>query len=457
VGFIKECTSFDVFQAYMKGEGKLSSTKNKKGRRELPSTIEKSPHHESRKPGDPFGDFFDDYKRQLNENELLNDGQKERIDIVNKTRRSGFYTFQQAFDSRSGPEIYLDGIEYKLLSSYDYLGLIGHKAIEKAATEAIHKFGTSSGGVRLLSGTNKLHLELEKELARFAGTPAALTFSSGYLANLAVLSSLLDSKDLALIDSKIHQSTLDACKLAGLPYRRFEHNNPNSLEELLKGHHSSGRVLVISEGMFSMDGDICKLKEIVELKKKYGAFLMIDEAHSLGVLGENGKGVASHFSISPKEIDILSGSLSKALPASGGFVAGSKELIIFLQHSSSPYIFSAAMAPAATASACMALKVLKTEPERHEKLWANTHFFRSELQKLGYNTGLSSTPIIPVIMGADEASLSFSRKLFDHGILATPVVFPAVPKRESRLRLCITAAQERSFLQDVVEIFRKLR
>jgi glycine C-acetyltransferase len=209
--------------------------------------------------------------------------------------------------------------------------------------------------------------------------------------------------------------------------------------------------------MFSMDGDICKLKEIIALKKKYKAFLMIDEAHSLGVLGQQGKGVDSHFNIPSKDIDIFTGSLSKAIPASGGFVAGSKELIIFLQHGSSPYIFSAALAPAATASALMALKVLKTEPERHKKLWANTNFFRTELQKLGYDTGLSSTPIIPVILGSEKAALSFSRKLFDYKILATPVVFPAVPKKQSRLRLCITAAQEKSFLAEVLEIFRKLR
>ncbi len=409
-----------------------------------------------RKPGNPFGDFFSHYKEDLKEHEFLNDRQKERLELVNKTISSGFYTFQQAFESKSGPLILLDGLEYKLLSSYDYLGLIGHKGIEAAAVEAIQNFGTGSGGVRLLTGTNMLHLELEKELALFIGTDAALTFSSGYHANLAVLSSLMDSKDLALIDSKIHQSTIDACKLAGLPYRRFEHNNPDSLEGLLK-RHKSGRVLVISEGMFSMDGDICKLKEIVALKKKYGAFLMIDEAHSLGVLGENGKGIASHFNISPKDVDIFTGSLSKAIPASGGFVAGSKALIIFLQHGSSQFIFSAALGPAATATARMALKVFKQEPEKHEKLWAHTHFFKSELQKLGYNTGLSNSPIIPVILGADEAALSFSRKLFDHGILATPVIFPAVPKHQARLRLCITAAQEMSFLQDVVEVFKVLR
>ncbi|MEO5603341.1 MAG: aminotransferase class I/II-fold pyridoxal phosphate-dependent enzyme [Cyclobacteriaceae bacterium] len=441
----------------MKSQGVRGDSEGKKGKTDSPAEKKNSLQGTDKTPQDPFGDFFDDYANKLQHNPLLNDRQKQKIEVVNKTRNSGFYTFQQAFDAKSGALITLNGTEYKLLSSYDYLGLIGHKEIEKSAVEAINKFGTGSGGVRLLTGTNKLHLELENDLAHFTGTEAAVTYSSGYHANLAVLSSLMDSKDLALIDSKIHQSTLDACKLAGLPHRRFEHNNPNSLEDLLKQHHSGGRVLIISEGMFSMDGDICKLKELVALKKKYGAFLMIDEAHSLGVLGENGKGVASHFNISPHEIDIITGSLSKAIPASGGYVAGSRELIIFLQHGSSPFIFSAALGPAATATATMALKVFQTEPERRKKLWANTQFFVSELQKSGFDTGLSSTPIIPVILGSDEAALSFSRKLFDRGVLATPVIFPAVPKQQSRLRLCITASQEKPFLQEVLDIFRQLR
>ena len=409
------------------------------------------------KPSDPFGNFFSSYHLESKQNTLLNERQQQKLEEVRKTRSSGFYTFQQAFDAKSGPLITLNNIQYKLLSSYDYLGLIGNKQLEKAATEAIDKFGTGTGGVRLLTGTNKLHLDLEKELALFMGKEAALTYSSGYKANLAVLSSLMDSRDLALVDSKIHHSTLDACKLAGLQYRRFDHNNPESLEELLKQHHRGGRVLIITEGMYSMDGDICKIKDIVALKKKYGAFLMIDEAHSLGVLGANGKGVASHGNISPDEVDIFVGSLSKAIPASGGFVAASKELIIFLQHASSPYIFSAALAPSAAATARMALRIFQDEPEKQKKLWENTHYFTSELKNLGYDTGLSSTPIVPVILGSDQMALSFSRKLFDHGVLATPVVFPAVPKQQARLRLCITAAQDKSFLREVLNVFAELR
>ena len=412
----------------------------------------------SRKPFDPFADFFYDITQRVPSNKLLNDRQKERLDLVNQTKADGHYLFQQAFDTMAGPLVHIDGLQYKLLSTYDYLGLIGHKKIERSAIRAIRQYGTSSGGVRLLTGTNDLHLRLEKELARFIGTEAALTYSSGYHANLAVLSSLMTPNDLVLIDSKIHQSTLDACKLAGVLYRRFEHNNAESLEDLLKRHRKpSRRMLIISEGMFSMDGDICNLNDLIELKNKYGAFLMIDEAHSFGVLGNEGRGVASHFQRSACSIDIFTGSLSKGIPASGGYVATSREVVVYLQHSSSPYIFSAALSPPATAAARTALKVLETEPQRHQNLWENSAFLRSELEKLGFNIGLSTTPIIPVIFGSDDDTLTFARRLFDHGILATPVLFPAVAKNQSRLRLCATAAQDKAFLEEVLDVFKKLR
>lgn len=412
----------------------------------------------ARTPLDPFGDFFKDITERLPANRILNERQKERVDVVNQTKADGHYLFQQAFDGMAGPQIRIDGLEYKLLSTYDYLGLIGHTKIERSAIRAIRQFGTSSGGVRLLTGTNDLHIRLEKELAKFIGTEAALTYSSGYHANLAVLSSLMTPKDVVLIDSKIHQSTLDACKLAGVRYRRYEHNNAESLSQLMKRYQKPGRrILVISEGMFSMDGDICNLDDLIELKNKYGAILMIDEAHSFGVLGKDGRGVASHFERSACSIDILTGSLSKGVPASGGYIAASRELVVYLQHSSSPYIFSAALSPPATASARAAIRVLKAEPERHRTLWENTEFLRKSLQQHGFNTGVSTTPIIPVIFGSDEETLTFARKLFDHGVLATPVLFPAVPKGQSRLRLCATAAQDKQFLEEAVDIFRKLR
>ena len=441
----------------MKAEEKVNMIKEENALT-FPPRVQHTPDNKPRTPVDPFGDFFTTYQNGSRGNGMLNERQKERVSLVNKTKRDGHYVFQQAFGTIAGPLVKIDGFEYKLLSTYDYLGLIGHKKIERSAIRAIREFGTSSGGVRLLTGTNDLHLRLEKELASFIGTEAAMTYSSGYHANLAVLSSVMTPNDIALIDSKIHQSTIDACKLAGVVYRRFEHNNASSLEELLQRYQNlSKRILIISEGMFSMDGDICNLNELIALKKKYCAFLMVDEAHSLGVLGKDGRGVASLFGKPASEVDIFTGSLSKGIPASGGYVAASREIVIYLQHSSAPYIFSAALTPAATASARTALKVLKKEPERHERLRGNAEYLRTELQNCGFDTGLSTTAIIPVILGDDEETLRFARRLFDHGILATPVLFPAVPKGQSRLRLCATAAQDRPFLEEVVQVFRKLR
>lgn len=411
-----------------------------------------------RAPFEPFADFFGDITESRRSHAMLNDRQKERIALVNQIKADGQYLFQQVFETMTGPTVTIDDRPYKLISTYDYLGLIGHKKIERSAIRAIREFGTSSGGVRLLTGTNDLHIRLEKELAKFIGTEAAVTYSSGYHANLAVLSSLMTPNDVVLLDSKIHQSTLDACKLAGVAYRRFEHNNSESLEELLKRHQKfSRRMLIISEGTFSMDGDVCNLNDLIELKSRYGAFLMIDEAHSLGVLGKEGRGVAAHFNRAPSSVDIYTGSLSKGIPASGGYVATTRELSVYLQHSSSPYIFSAALSPAATASARTSLKILTSEPQRHYRLWENSTFLRTELQNFGFNTGLSTTPIIPVIFGSDEETLIFARRLFDKGVLATPVLFPAVAKGQSRLRLCATAAQDKTFLEEVVDIFRKLR
>lgn len=408
-------------------------------------------------PGNPFEDFFNGTTHFTKHNKILGSRQLKKLEQVRRTYESGVYTFHQSLDYKSGPQIKIDGKKYKMLSSYDYLGLIGHPYIEEAAIDAIQQFGTGSGGVRLLTGTNKLHLKLEQVFAEFKGTEAAATFSSGYNANLAVISILMDTKDIVLVDSKIHQSTIDACKLSGVPYRRFEHNDPCSLENLLQRYHSTKKVLIITEGMFSMDGDICDLPAIVDLKNKYGAFLMVDEAHSLGVLGKNGRGVHSHFDIPPEEVDIFVGSFSKAVPANGGFVAGSKELIILMQHASTPYIFSASQNPSTAASIIATIHVMENEPDRFEDLWENTQYFRSELNKIGYNTGVSTSPIIPVILGAEDNALQLSRRLFDHGILATPVIFPAVPQNEARLRLCITAAHDRLFLDECLEIFGLLK
>jgi 8-amino-7-oxononanoate synthase len=344
-----------------------------------------------------------------------------------------------------------------MISSYDYLGLIGNSAIEQAAIEAIRRYGTGTGGVRLLTGTIDLHRILEAELATFKGTEASITFSSGYMANLGIISSLLGPSDHVIIDSRVHRSVIDACRLAQVPVQSFCHNDLSSLKRRLENKPSASRTLIIVDGIYSMDGDMCALPEIVDLKKRYNSYLMVDEAHSFAVLGPTGRGVNEYFGVRTEDVDIWMGSLSKAIPANGGFVSGSQDLIIYLQHGAAPFMFSAALCPPVIAAARESLQILKTEPARLRKLHHNADFLRSQLNDLGYNTGKSTSPIIPIIIGDDELTCRLARELLRIGIVASPVIYPAVPRRSSRLRLCVTAAQDDEFLQEILNGFRKVR
>lgn len=382
--------------------------------------------------------------------------QEKKINLVEITKEKGLYYFQKALEGKSGSIVEVEGQQFKMISSYDYLGLIGNKDIEEAAKAAIDRYGTGSGGVRLLSGTNTLHIQLEKALADFTGMESVITYTSGYTANLAIISSLFGTKDVVLVDSKIHQSTVDACKLAGVPYRRFEHNNLDSLEKILKLYTRRDKVLIITEGIFSMDGDIADLPGLVSLKEKYGALLMVDEAHSLGAMGKNGRGIASHFGISPRRIDIITASLSKAVPANGGMVAGSQDLITLLQHNSTPFVFSAAMGPSSVAAVLESIKIMEEDNWRVEKLWENTRYFRAEMKQMKYKLGDGHTPVIPVQIGKLQQTLEFAGKLYKNGIIATPVVFPAVAVDEGILRICITAVHTKDYLDEVLAVFRKL-
>jgi len=367
------------------------------------------------------------------------------------------YPFQVPLEGKSGPQVQADGHAMLMLSSYDYLGLIGDPRVDAAAIDAVKKYGTGTGGVRLLTGTIDLHREMEKELAAFKGTEDALTFSSGYLANLAVLSSLFGPADRVIADSLSHRSLIDACKLAGVQIQRFKHNDMESLRQELEAPNDANRTLIISDGVFSMDGDICRLPEIVAIKKEYGAFLLMDESHSLGVLGRGGRGTDEHFDIAATEVDIWTGSLAKAIPSNGGFVACSQDLAIFLQHAAAPFIFSAALCPAAAAAIRESVAILTEEPERVARSRENADFLRSGLQSLGFDTGLSETPVVPVILYEDRDTALFARRLRDFGILTTPVLFPAVAQGTSRLRLCVTAAHTRSQLEFALEVFGKLK
>ncbi len=367
------------------------------------------------------------------------------------------YPFQAPLSTRSGPEVEMDGHRMLMLSSYDYLGLIGDRRVDEAAIAAIRKYGTGTGGVRLLTGTLDLHHEMEQALAEFKGTESAITFTSGYAANLAVISALLGPADRVIADALSHRSLMDACRLAGVQVQRFNHNDPASLRYQLENGPEANRTLIISDGVFSMDGDIACLPELIALKQEFDCFLLMDESHASGVLGPQGRGTDEHFNIPTSEVDIWTGSLAKAIPSNGGFVAVSQRLAIFLQHASAPFIFSGAMAAPAAAAVCETLKILKKEPERVARLQANAAFLREGLQSLGYDTGLSQTAVIPVMLHDDAKTAFFARKLRDHGVLVSPVLFPAVAQGAARLRLCTTAAHTQDQLHFALDAFAKMR
>jgi 8-amino-7-oxononanoate synthase len=387
-------------------------------------------------------DFF---KRQPGfdpmQDKLLNIRSSKRwFDQLSKCVEADTYVFQKMYEDRQGPESCIEGRVIQVFSSYDYLGLVGHHEIDEAASNAIKLFGTGTGGVRLLTGTNQLHDELEHSLLDFKRSESALVFTSGYLANLTAIAGLFDGRDIAIADEYMHRSLAEAVRLAGVQLKTFKHNDVHSLRDVLKKNYQTGRrVLIIVEGIYSMDGDICPLPEIVELKEEFGAILLVDEAHSFGVLGNTGRGVDEHFNIDPSKVDIFTGSLSKAIPSNGGFIAAREEVIHYLKHGGAPFMFSAALSPPNTAAAISAIEVIKKESHRIKYLWKNAKILLDGLKALKLNVGLSETPIVPLICGSNENAFGLSKYLFDSGFLATSVIYPAVPSGMARIRLCATA------------------
>ena len=376
------------------------------------------------------------------------------------------YPYQRALSGHAGPWADVDGRRVLALSSYDYLGLIGHPAIEAAAIEAIRRYGTATGGVRLLTGTTVLHRELEAALAAFLGVPAVLTFSSGYLANLAAIAALFEPADEILVDALAHRSIIDGCLLARARVRRFRHNDLDMLERLLaRGAGAGGgtttaagrRRLIVVEGVYSMDGDVPPLREIVALKQRHGAFLMVDDAHALGVIGDTGRGSLEHHGVPADAVDLLTGALSKAVPATGGFVAARPEVVRHLSHAAPPFVFSSAAAPSVAASARAALDVIAAEPERLTRLRAASDTLRDGLAARGWNVGLSSTAIVPVHVGGELPALGLARRLLDESVHATPIIHPAVPRGAERLRLCASAAHRPADLAHALDAFTRLR
>lgn len=395
---------------------------------------------------DPFGGYFTDHsvEQLVPAGSLLDTANVRRwFELFAAGLPHSLYTYQLPLSQKSGPTSAALDAELVMFSTYSYLGLVGNPRINEAVKQAVERYGTSTGGVRLLTGTLDLHQQLEQELADFLGQEGAAVFASGYDANIAAITSLFTQGDVAILDQYAHQSIVDGVRMAGCELRRFRHNDMEDLERRLRQARNRGatRILVAVDSVFSMDGDEAPLGRIIELKKKYNAFLLVDEAHSIGAIGKTGRGICEHQNINPRDVDILTGSLSKAIPSSGGFVAGSQGLKIYIQHGSAPYMFSAALTPANSAAILETIRILREEPHHMERLRENTVKLREGLRRLGLETTASTTPVLPVLLGDEWRAYRWARTLLEHGVFVSAVVYPAVSPGMARLRLCATAAQ----------------
>ena len=377
---------------------------------------------------------------------------KAMNDRVAMLKAHDLYFYNQPVEELlNDSKVRVRGREMGMYASYGYLGLLNHPRINAAAKAAVDKFGTGTNGVRTLAGTLTIHNELEETIANFKHTEAAITYSSGYATNLTVVSTLMGRGDYVFSDKLNHASIVDGCLMSGAEFRRFRHNDMEHLEGLLKNAPGDVAKLVIADSVFSMDGDIIDLPTMVALCKKYNAWLMIDEAHSIGVLGKTGRGIEEYFDLY-EGIDIKMCTLSKTIPSVGGYVAASKEIITYLRHASRAYIFSAALPPAQAAAANEAFKVILDEPWRIERLNQNTKQFIGGLKSLGFDTMLTETAIVPVLCGTDEAAFAMTREAQHNDVFVLPVVSPAVPEGLARLRATVTAAHDPSEIERAMDV-----
>jgi len=380
---------------------------------------------------------------------------KAMVDRVTMLKENDLYFYNQPISElRGGARVLVNGRDMGMYASYSYLGLVGHPRINAAAKAAVDKYATGTHGVRTLAGSLKLHDELEATISEFKNTEAAITYTSGYVTNLTVVSTLMGRGDWVISDKLNHASIVDGCMMSGAEFRRFRHNDMEELEKRLMQAPSDVSKLVVADSVFSMDGDVIDFPRVVELCKKYNAWLMIDEAHSVGVLGKTGRGIEEHFGMEGT-VDIKMGTLSKTIPSVGGYVAGKKEIITFLRHASRAYIFSAALPPAQAAAANEAFKVILDEPWRIQKLQANTDQFINGIKKRGFDTLFTSTAIVPIICGNDERAFLMTREAQHHDVFALPVVSPAVPEGLARMRATVTAAHETEEIEYAMNVFEK--
>src|SRR5499426_4562942 len=382
-------------------------------------------------------------------------------DQLNDLKAKGTHFKLRVLEDEQEPVCTFDGKKVINLASNNYLGLTTHPKLREAALEATRKYGVGSGAVRTIAGTMKIHMELEEKIARFKNVEACVVFQSGFTANAGTVSAVLGKDDFIISDELNHASIIDGARLSRATIKVFRHKDLAHAEELLKEVAGEpGHKLVITDGVFSMDGDIGPLPALCDLAEKYGAIMMVDDAHASGVLGKNGRGTIDHFNVHGR-VDIQVGTLSKAIGALGGYVCGTRELIDFLYHRARPFLFSTSHPPSVAATCIAAFEVLEQEPQLMEKLWDNTRFFKKELGLLGFDIGgkttpASETPITPIIIGDGARTMEFSRELFKEGVLGTGIAFPTVPEGKARVRTIMSATHTQDELQKALEVLKRV-
>jgi 8-amino-7-oxononanoate synthase len=367
----------------------------------------------------------------------------------------GWYPYFKAIDSGASTRVIIDGKELIMIGSNNYLGLTQDPRVKKAAIEAVEKYGSGCTGSRFLNGTLTIHEELEAQLADFMQREAALVFSTGFQTNLGTIATLVGKDDLIFADRDNHASIVDGCRLSFGRTIKYRHNDMEDLERKLAVNSNNGGKLIVADGVFSMGGDILDLPRLVELAQKHQARVMVDDAHSIGVLGAHGRGTAEHFGLEDK-VDLVMGTFSKSFASLGGFIAGDSQVIHYIKHHARALIFSASPPPAAVAAVLAALHILRTEPEHRERLWANVRKMKQTFDELGFNTGNTQTPIIPIIIGDDMKTFAFWRELYQNGIFTNPVISPAVPPGQSLIRTSYMATHTDEELDTVLNVFETI-
>jgi glycine C-acetyltransferase len=374
---------------------------------------------------------------------------------IDNLKQQGLYRKLRVLEGEAKAHATFDHKSVVNLSSNNYLGLATHPRLRQAALDAVTKYGVGSGAVRTISGTMEMHMELERRLAEFKHVEAVVVFQSGFAANAGTVAAVLTKEDVVISDELNHASIIDGCRLSRAAIKVFPHKDLDAAKKILQELPPSQRKILITDGVFSMEGDLGPLPGLCALAEDYGAIMMVDDAHASGVFGAHGSGTVDHFKCHGR-VDIQVGTLSKAIGVLGGYVAGSRTLVDFLYHRARPFLFSTSHPPAVTAACIAALDVLQTEPQWIEQLWDNTRFFKAGLVKLGFNTGLSESPITPVIVGEAATAAKMSDTLFDHGVFAQSIGFPTVARDKARLRTIVAATHTKEDLQYALDMFAKV-